>query len=173
MPPQPITLLAYGSLAELYQHYIRELVEASPIASICGCRIHCYEHHFVHMVKLFGPEHTRLEFPEERHRILEETVGFGTYEHEERRSVRLLMAIETMRFPDFVVRTPNLATADRAFIKEFACSQYPYMVVLVRREKSILTLCTAQPTRRRNMKQWMAGEILFPKTPQPPLEVAV
>ena len=87
--------------------------------------------------------------------------------------MRLLMAIETMRFPDFVVRTPNLVTADRAFIKEFACSQYPYMVVLVRREKSILTLCTAQPTRRRNMKQWMAGEILFPKTPQPPLEVAV
>ena len=104
---------------------------------------------------------------------METTVGFGLYEHEQRRAVRLLMALETLRSPDFVARTPNLVTADRAFIKEFTCSQYPYMVVLVRKEKSILTLCTGQPTRRRNIKQWMAGEILFPKTPQPPVEVAV
>ena len=154
--------LAYASLAELYEAYMREFVRASPISARCGCQIHCYEHHFVHMVKLFGPGQVRLEFPSERQKIVETAEGFGTYEHEPRRAVRLPEALETLRFPDFVSRPPNLATADRAFVKEFACSQYPFMVVLVRKEAGIITLCTGQPIRRRNIKHWRAGTILYP-----------
>src|SRR5271168_2581591 len=110
MPPQPIVPLVYASLAELHETYMREFVLASPISASCGCKIHCYEHHFVHMVKLFGPEQVRLEFPSERQKIVETPEGFGTYEHEPRRAARLLAALETLKFPDFVSRPPSLGT---------------------------------------------------------------
>jgi hypothetical protein len=125
------------------------------------------------MVKLCGPDRARLFFPDEKPKILATTNGFGSYEHEERRAVRLLASLEVLRNPDLVVRTPHLKTGDRAFIKEFACSQYPYIVVVVHKDGKLLVLTTAQPTRRRNLKEWMRGEKLFPKTPQPPVGVAV
>jgi hypothetical protein len=139
----------------------------------CGCQIHCYEHHFVHMVKLYGPTQSRLFFPDEKPIILATTEGFGNYEYEERRAVRLLASLKTLQNPDIVVRTPHLKSGDRAFIKEFDCSQYPYIVVVVHKDGNLLTLATAQPTRRRNLKEWMKAEKLFPKTPQPPEKVAV
>lgn len=171
--PEAITPLVYASLAELYQHYVRVYVQASPIIAACGCRIHCYEHHFVHMVKLSVSGQDRLFFPEEKPKILAMAEGFGNYEHEERRARRLLTSLEVLRNPDMVVRTPHLKTGDRAFIKEFADSQYPYIVVVVHKDEGRLVLTTAQPTRRRNLKEWLKGEKLFPKTPQPPVEVAV
>lgn len=171
--PEAITPLAYTSLAELYEHYVREFVQVSPIAASCGCQVHCYEHHFVHMVKLSIPGQERLFFPDEKPKILATKEGFGNYEHEQRRAIRLLASLDALRNPDMVVRAPHLKTGDRAFIKEVLCSQYPYIVVVVRKDENVLTLATGQPTRRRNMKEWMKGEKLFPKTPQPPDGVAV
>lgn len=166
--PEAIPPLAYASLAELYQHYVQEYVQASPIIAVCGCRIYCYEHNFVHMVKLSVPGQERLFFPEEKPKIVATAEGFGNYEHEARRAVRLVASLEVLRNPDMVMRTPHLRTGDRAFIKEFADSQYPFIVVVVHRDGNQLVLTTAQPTRRRNLKEWMKGEKLFPKTPQPP-----
>src|ERR1035437_5592652 len=125
--PLKIEDLQYESLAQLYDRYVREFVMHSPIVSVCGSEIHCYEHHFVHMVKLLGPEQSRLYFPDEKPKILETTAGFGNYIHEERRAARLLASLDCLRSPDKVVRTEKLVTADRAFIKQFDCSQYPYM----------------------------------------------
>ena len=168
MPPTN-NFLEFSSLGELYRRYLTEFVQASPVVSICGCRIHCYEHHFVHVVKLVGPDRGRLFFPDVGQDILETHAGLGQFRLEERRAKRLLMALECLRSPEKVVRSLTLDTADRAFIKEFDCSQYPYMVVLVRREESgLLTLCTIQPIRRRQINRWLDGDILFPKTPQPP-----
>jgi hypothetical protein len=169
-----LTYLSYGSLAELYGHYIRNYVEGSPILAECGCRIHCYEHHFVHMIKLHGPQKTRLYFPDEKESILACTEGFGKYTHETRRAVRLLASLECLRHPDLVTRPPILVTADRAFIKRFDSADYPAIAVLVRKEDDgVLTLCTGQPLRKGQIKKWEADEVLFPKTPQPPVEVAV
>lgn len=161
--PLKVEYLQYESLAQLYDRYVREFVMHSPIVSICGSEIHCYEHHFVHMVKLLGPEQSRLYFPDEKPKILETTAGFGNYIHEERRAARLLASLDCLRSPDKVVRTEKLVTADRAFIKQFDCSQYPYMVVLVRAEGDLLTLCTGQPIRRRQIASWLDGELLFPR----------
>src|ERR1700690_1465172 len=86
----PITYLAYKSLAELYQHYMREYVEQSPIIAACGCRIHCYEHHFVHMVKLVDPQNPNFNFRDVKESIVGCTEGFGRYTHETRRALRLL-----------------------------------------------------------------------------------
>jgi hypothetical protein len=173
MPPR-VAYLAYNSLAELYGHYIREYVERSPITADCGCRIHCYEHHFVHMVKLDDPQNSKLYFPDERASILACTDGFGKYSHQTRRAVRLLASLECLRHPDMVTRPAMLVTADRAFVKRFDSVDYPCVVVLVRREESgILTLCTGQPIRKGQIKKWETNEILFPKTPQPPIAVAV
>jgi hypothetical protein len=125
------------------------------------------------MVKLCGPGQGRLFFSDEKPKILATAEGFGNYEHEERRAVRLVASMEALRTPDMVVRTPHLKTGDRAFIKEFADSQYPYIIVVVHKDGNLLVLTTAQPTRRRSLKEWLKGEKLFPKTPQPPVEVAV
>jgi len=165
----PIVYLAYESLAELYQHYIREYVERSPIIAACGCRIHCYEHHFVHMVKLNDAKNPKFNFRDVKESIVGCTEGFGSYTHEARRAVRLLASLEALRNPDMVTRPPMLATADRAFIKRFESVEYPGMVVLARKEaEGTLTLCTGQPIRRAQIKKWEAGVILYPKTPQPP-----
>jgi hypothetical protein len=169
-----ITYLGYKCLAELYGHYLREYVDNSPIISSCGCRIHCYKHHFVHMVKLNGPEKSQLSFPDEEEKILACVDGFGMYTHESRRAVRLLASLECLRQPDSVTRPLNLVTADKAFVKRFDCAEYPGIVVLVRREETgLLTLCTGQPIRKNQIKKWETGELLFPKTPQPPKSVAV
>jgi hypothetical protein len=120
------------------------------------------------MVKLSVPGQERLFFPEEKPKIVATAEGFGNYEHEARRAVCLVASLEVLRNPDMVMRTPHLRTGDRAFIKEFADSQYPFIVVMVHRDGNQLVLTTAQPTRRRNLKEWMKGEKLFPKTPQPP-----
>lgn len=125
------------------------------------------------MVKLSGLNAGRLFFPDEKATILATVNGFGNYTHEERRGVRLLASLETLRNPDTVMRPPNLRTGDRAFIKEFADSQYPYIIVIVHRDADTITLATGQPTRRRNLKEWLTGVQLFPKTPQPPDGVAV
>jgi hypothetical protein len=116
------------------------------------------------MVKLNDPENAKLYFPSERSSILSCTEDFGRYTYEVRRAVRLLASLECLRSPDMVTRPPSLATADRAFIKEFDSVEYPFIVVLVRKEESgILTLCTSQPVRKGQIKKWKAGEILFPK----------
>lgn len=167
-----MNILKYGSLAELYDHYIQNFVAPSPIVSACGCRIHCYEHHFVHMVKLFGPEGTRLYFPDEKQKILATQSDFGHYTHEARRAGRLSAFLDCLRNPDTVIR-PTLETADRAFIKKVDGSKYPYVVVLVNRVDGMLTLCTGQPIRGRNINRWLTGQVLYPETAQPPAKVAV
>jgi phage-Barnase-EndoU-ColicinE5/D-RelE like nuclease2 len=166
--PELITHLAYDSLAELYAHYIREYVHASPIIAACGCEIHCYEHHFVHMIKLCDPAEAEFFFPNSKARILETVVGFGEFEHDQLRARWLLAALETLRKPDKVVRTADLETSDRAFIKQFTHSHYPYVVALVGKDEGKLTLRTAFPIRKGRLKRWMEGDVLFPKTPQPP-----
>jgi hypothetical protein len=121
------------------------------------------------LVKLFGPGQSNFSFRHEKAKILATIDGFGEYEHEARRAVRLLAALETIRTPDIVVRpSQKLKNGDRAFVKEFNDATYPYMVVIVHRENSgLLALTTAVPTRHRNLKDWIVGEQLFPKTPQP------
>ena len=169
-----VPYLAYKSLAELFGHYVREFVNRSPIIASCGCRINCYKHHFVHMVKLNDSQKSQFSFPDEEAEILACLDGFGKYTHETRRAVRLLASLECLQNPDQVTRPKTLVTADRAFLKIFDCSEYPGIVVLVRKEENgLLTLCTGQPIRRGQVKKWEAGEILFPKTPQPPSPVAV
>jgi len=152
---------------ELYTVYVNEFVAKSPIVAGCGCKIHCYEHHFVHMVKLSKKDGSRLYFPDEKPIILSTTSGFGCYEHESRRAVRIMASLETLIRPDRVVRAERLKTGDRAFIKEFGCSQYPFIIVMVHRDGDLLALTTGQPTRRRNIRPWLAGTVLFSKTPQP------
>jgi len=49
-------LVEYGSLADLYQLYVDAFLSGGPIEAACGCVIHCYEHHFVHVVKLFDAD---------------------------------------------------------------------------------------------------------------------
>lgn len=168
MTLQPITLLAYSSLAELYEHYVREYVRASPIIAACGCQIHCYEHHFVHMVKLVDPGQPDFFFADVKQQILDTNVGFGAYQHDELRARWLLVALETLKKPDMVVRTAGLATSDRAFIKQVGGPPYPYVVALIGKDDELLTLRTAFPIRKGRLKKWTAGALLFPKTPQPP-----
>jgi hypothetical protein len=167
-------LLEYASIAEVYSRYLDEYVSSSPIEAESGCRIHCYEHHFIHMVKLHEAGKERLWFPDEKAIILATNIGFGSYTHDSLRARRLLFGLECLRHPDQVFRPVRLRTADRAYIKEFAGSlPYPYTVVLVRKEGSRLALCTAQPVKRTDIKHWRAGDQLWPKTPQPPDQVAV
>jgi len=161
--PPKYTYLDYHCLADLYEHFIRLFVNRSPILSASGCRIHCYEHHFVHMVKLFGPSRARLFFADEKEKILNTRTGFGDYEYEDRRARRLPAFFECLENPDCVVRSKKLRTADRAFIKEFECSQYPFAVVLVVKENAEMKLATGQPIRRAQIKTWLDGEILFAK----------
>jgi hypothetical protein len=168
MTLRPIPMLAYSSLAELYQHYVREYVQASPIIAACGCRIHCYEHHFVHMVKLVDPGQPDFLFPDVKQRILDTVVGFGAFQHDELRARWLLVALRTLQSPDVVVRPAGLATSDRAFIKRIGRPPYPCVVALAGSEDGILTLRTAFPIRKGRLKKWTNGAILFPKTPQPP-----
>lgn len=126
------------------------------------------------MVKLRDPGNPAFLFPDAKPTIINTAVGFGVYEHDELRARWLLAALESLRSPDMVVRPAHLDSSDRAFIKEFVHSQYPYAVVLVGKdEEGKLTLRTAFPMRRGRLKKWTAGDILFPRTPQPPVEVAV
>src|SRR5277367_4049809 len=128
--PSIVEYIDYRSLAELFEIYLRTFVQQSPIVSACGCQIHCYEHHLVHIVKLYGPHQARVDFRREKDAILQTTDGFGEYQHEARRGTRMLAFLETLRNPDHVIRSGKLKTADRAFIKMYDCSQYPCMVVL-------------------------------------------
>jgi hypothetical protein len=155
-------LIQYASLAELFQFYCDTFVAQSPILSDCGCRIHCMEHHFVHVIALFGPNKQKLIFADERAAIIAQVNGFGTYMHEERRATRLLRFLKAVKHPEVVVRASHLKTADRVFIRHVDCSQYPFMAALVRKEKSgNLTLCTFDPLRGRNLPRWMTGEVLW------------
>lgn len=160
MPKTP--LIQYASLAELFQFYCENFVVKSPIVSWCGCRIHCAEHHFVHVVKLFGPEKQPIIFNDERPKIVAQVDGFGTYEHEQRRAQRLLRFLKAIKQPEIVVRPDHLKTADRAFIRHVDCSQYPFMAVLAHKEESgDLSLCTAEPLRGRNLRRWLTGLVLW------------
>jgi hypothetical protein len=166
MPSAPPPLLKYISLAEVYEYYVNEYVLRSPIDACCGCRIHCSEHHFIHVVKLTGPNGEALWFPNEKEKILTTVDGFGNYSHDAIRARRLLFTLECMRYPDEVFRPTILRTADRAYIKDFgdAALPYPFTVVLVRLEKDgRLTLCTGQPVRRSDIRRWRNGEKLWPK----------
>jgi hypothetical protein len=171
--PHSVAYLHYQSVAELYGNFVREFVLPSPIVSACGCRIHCYEHHFVHMVKLFGPSQAKLDFPTEKPTIMTTIDGFGDYTHEERRGLFLMAALECLRNPDLVVRPKHLKTADRAFLMEIDTPTYPYMVVLVRNESGHITLCTGHPLRKRHVQEWLEAEVLYSKTAQPPVKAAV
>ncbi len=161
----PPPLVQYASLAEIYSRYVNEYVSHSPIEAACGCRSHCYEHHFIHMIKLNFPGKEKLWFPDEKPVILATTKGFGEYTHDALRARRLLYSLECLRNPDEVVRPVTLRTADRAYIKEFgnAAAPYPFTVVLVRKEDVGLTLCTGQPVRRTDIKKWRKGKLLWPK----------
>jgi phage-Barnase-EndoU-ColicinE5/D-RelE like nuclease2 len=110
-----------------------------------------------------------LWFPDEKPIILATKDGFGKYKHDAIRARRLLYALECLRNPDEVYRPVRLQTADRAYIKEFDSTSlpYPFTVVLVRKEKSCLTLCTGQPVKRTDIKRWRVGDLLWPKTPRP------
>jgi len=160
LPKTP--LIEYASLAELYDAYCELFVAKSPIVSACGCQIHCREHHFVHVVKLFGEGRRPLHFPDEKAKIVAQTEGFGDYIHEARRAQRLLRFEKALREPDAVVRPAHLKTADRAWMRHVDCSQYPFMAALAQKEQGVLTLCSLQPLRARNMSKWMDGPILYP-----------
>jgi hypothetical protein len=168
MTAAPTKLLQYSCLADLYQHFVTEFVEVSPIVSSCGCQIHCYEHHFVHMVKLEDPQEPGFFFPEAKSRIVCATEGFEPFRHDELRARWLLKALEALKDPDAVVRPADLRSADRVFIKSFGQKPYPYVAVLVGKDQGTLTLRTAFPIRSGRFKRWTSGDLLFVKTPQPP-----
>lgn len=157
-------LLQYNSVAEVFKRYVDEFVSCSPINAVCGCRIHCYEHHFIHVLKMTGPNGEYLVFPNERQTIIATTDGFGQYKHDAIRARRLLYTLECLRNPDEVFRPEILRTADRAYIKDFGKSAlpYPFTVVLARRDGELLTLCTGQPVRRTDIKKWRRGDKLWP-----------
>jgi hypothetical protein len=125
------------------------------------------------MIKLYDPARPGFLFTDVKQQILDTGEGFGIYTHDALRAKWLLLALETLKTPDMVVRTAGLATSDRAFIKNFGRAPYPYVVALVGRDGGLLTLRTAFPCKRNRMKKWATGEVLFPKTPQPPVEEAV
>lgn len=196
-PPQVV----HDSLSALYGYFLDLFVKASPISSKCGCVVHCYEHHFVHMVKLaeavrdreaIGDEEgelvaihaeageemrdpQRIYFPHHQEKIVATTTGFGDYIHDGARARSLATALICLQEPDLVVRSAKLRNADRAFIKRFDdTGPYPYTVVLVGTDGNQKRLYTGFSVNKRQIKKYEEGEQLFPpKTPQPPAKVAV
>lgn len=167
MPPKRPPLTEYHSLAEISEIYNELFVVPGPITSDCGCVVHCYEHHFVHMVKLVDGSGGRLYFPDEKQKIVATTIGLGGYQLDAIRARNLRSALETLKCPDKVVRASILNSADRVFIKEFESKPYAFTAVLVGMEDGVKKLYTSHPVRARQIKKYLEGEILWSKTPQP------
>ena len=139
------------------------------LESSCGCRIAVFDHHFFHIVKLRLPNGERLLMSKEKQKILAQIAGFGDYTYDDNRARHMGSAIDTLTAPHFVYRPEKLKGADRVFIKQYDSSPYPYTAMLVAiRDNGLKVPMTAFPVKNSDIKKWMCGARLFPKTQQPP-----
>ncbi|MFQ5663901.1 MAG: PBECR2 nuclease fold domain-containing protein [Terriglobia bacterium] len=165
MPGPRPPKLNFSSLGELYAHFETIFLVGneirSEIASDSGLTITVFDHNFFHMVKLRHPSKDKLFMKEEKDLLRAQTVGFGSYEYDPQRAVHLLAVKETLEHPDEVYEV-ELRTASYIFIKIYEELPYPFTVVLVaRRDRSLVVPVTSFTCRRRDVKKWRKGRLIY------------
>ncbi len=158
-------ILKFSSLAELYAHFETIFLGSNEISaeivSDCGLTVTVFDHNFFHMVKLRHPNKQKLFMKEEKEVLRAHRNGFGLYEYERQRAVHLRAAKETIEHPDEVYEAA-LKTASHIFVKIFKELPYPFTVVLVaKRDGSLLVPVTSFPCRRRDVKKWRKGRLIY------------
>lgn len=100
---------------------------------------------------------------EEKALLRAQTSGCGPYEYDRQRAIHLQAAKDTLQHPDEVYEV-QLRSASHVFIKTYEELPYPFTVVLVaRREGKLLVPVTSFPCRRRDVKKWRKGRLIYSK----------
>ena len=165
MNPRRPAPLRFTSLAELYalfeDIFLVENEVSSQLVSDSGFAMTVFDHNFFHMVKLTHPRKPKLFMKEEKALLRAHTQGFGEYEFDRQRAIHLPAAKETLEHPDEVYEA-ELRTAAFVFIKEYAEVPYPFTTVLTaRREGSLVVPVTSFPCRRRDVRKWRKGRLIY------------
>jgi hypothetical protein len=152
-------------LAELYSQFETIFLGgneiSSRIISDCGLTITVFDHNFFHIVKLSHPNKSKLFMREEKQLLRSQTVGFGLYAYDRNRALHLLAARDTIDHPDEVYEV-ELKTASHVFLRNYEERPYPFTVVLVaRRDGTLLVPVTSFPCRHRDVKKWRRGRLIY------------
>ncbi len=116
----------------------------------------------------------RLDMQSEKPCIRNTVSGFGPYDldHKASRARFLPSAKETICYPDQVwERCPIATTATWVYVKEFDSKPYPFTVALLTvrpKEGGIIVPVSSFPCKRKDVRKWQKGNLLYQKQDQPP-----
>lgn len=169
LPERPASV-AFTSIRDLYLEFERIFLAGtkSLIASPCGHRIYCFEHHFFHLTGIIVDGVRKLSTRTEKATILGTHKGFAHYKIREggRRGRHLQSAYETLANPDEVWQdNPKAKTAKWVYIKEYDSKPYPFSIALIghsHTRSTVIVPFSSISIERTNIKKWRQGTRIYP-----------